>query len=71
MTTKNYSIHEARELATHLNNISIFLQSASYLEAKDEHDIRQALDKLMFEKIEDLNSCLSMMLYSPQKEPTP
>lgn len=71
MTTKNYSIHEARELVAHLNNISIFLQSASYLEAEDEHDIRQALDKLMFEKIEDLNTCLSMMLYSPQKELTP
>lgn len=64
MPIPNYSLSYARDLVTHLNDVSIFLQSASYDEFEDETELRQKLDKLMFSKIEDLSACLSYLVHS-------
>ena len=63
MTIPNYSLSYARDLASHLNDISVFLQSASYDDFEDEIDLRASLDKLMFSKIEDLSLCLSHLIH--------
>ena len=63
MTIPNYSLSYARDLASHLNDISVFLQSASYDDFEDEIDLRASLDKLMFSKIEDLSLCLSYLIH--------
>lgn len=64
MPIPNYSLSYARDLVTHLNDVSIFLQSGSYDEFEDETELRQKLDKLMFSKIEDLSACLSYLVHS-------
>lgn len=63
MTVPNYSLSYARDLVSHLNDISVFLQSASYDDFEDETDLRSSLDKLMFSKIEDLSLCLSHLIH--------
>lgn len=63
MTVPNYSLSYARDLVSHLNDISVFLQSASYDDFEDEIDLRSSLDKLMFSKIEDLSHCLSHLIH--------
>lgn len=61
MPIPNYSLSYARDLVSHLNDVSIFLQSGSYDEFESEDELRQNLDKLMFSKIEDLSACLSYL----------
>lgn len=63
MAIPNYSLSYARDLVSHLNDISVFLQSASYDDFEDEVDLRSSLDKLMFSKIEDLSLCLSHLIH--------
>lgn len=64
MPIPNYSLSYASDLVNHLNDVSIFLQSASYDEFEGEVELRQILDRLMFHKIEDLSSCLSYLVHA-------
>ncbi len=66
MSNVNYSLSYARDLVIHLNDISLFLQSASYDEFEDEHELIQNLNKLMSVKIEDLSSCLTYLAFSKE-----
>ena len=66
MSNINYSLSYARDLVTHLNDISLFLQSASYDEFEDENELIQSLNKLMSVKIEELSSCLTYLVFSKE-----